>query len=72
MGVPFEAIPLARGGARVNLTQGSHVTIVNRGAAVVALHASGTSSSSDYGGTRSGWIRVPPGETVLDRCVSDG
>ena len=51
--------------------QGSHVTIVNRGAAAVEIPVSGTSAGSEYGRTRSGWIRVPPGETVLDRCVSD-
>jgi hypothetical protein len=56
----------------VGYTQGSHVTIVNPGAAVVALPVSGTSAGSDYGRIRSGWIRVPPGDTVLDRCMSDG
>jgi hypothetical protein len=55
----------------VGYVQGEQVVIVNRGTAALDLPVTGTSAGSDYAGTRSGWIRVPPGETVLDRCPPD-
>jgi hypothetical protein len=55
----------------VGYVQGAQVVIVNRGTAALDVPVTGTSAGSEYGGTRSAWIRVPPGETVLGRCAED-
>lgn len=60
--------------------EGSSMTIVNRGSASVDVPLSDTEKGISYGGTRSGWIRVNPGESVIrpgpavekDRCAKLG
>jgi hypothetical protein len=47
--------------------EGPTVTVVNRTPASLEVPLSGTEVGADYGGTRSGWIRVQPGETVVSR-----
>jgi len=53
--------------------EGSQVTIVNRTSASLDAPLSGTEVGADYGGTRSGWISLDPGETVIPlEHASDG
>jgi len=60
----------------VGYIEESRVTIVNRGETALDAPVSGANTGSAYGGARSGWVRVPPGETVLDQsgpeCASTG
>jgi hypothetical protein len=44
---------------------GSRVTITCRTQAPLEVPLSGTEVGEEYGGTRSGWIQVDPGETVV-------
>ena len=41
------------------------LTIVNRASTVLDVPLTGTRVGSEYGGTRSGWVRASPGETVV-------
>jgi hypothetical protein len=45
---------------------GSRVIIVCRTSAPLEVPVSGTAVGEEYGGLRSGWIRVDPGETVVE------
>jgi hypothetical protein len=44
---------------------GPRMTVFNRTPASLEVPLSGTEVGGDYGGMRSGWIRVEPGETVV-------
>jgi len=50
--------------------EGSHLTVSNRSSASLHAPLSGTEVGTDYGGTRSGWIRLDPGETVVPRVAA--
>jgi len=43
----------------------SRVTIVNRAGQALDVPLTGTTLGTDYGGTRSGWVQAPPGETIV-------
>ena len=45
--------------------EGPRVTIVSRSSSSLEVPLSGTEVGAGYGGTRSGWIRVDPGETAV-------
>jgi hypothetical protein len=49
--------------------EGSDVTIVNRADSPVELPLTGALVGEDYGGIRSGWVRVPSGTTVFESTL---
>ena len=56
----------ASGQLRASL-EGAEVKIVNHAATTSELPLTGMSVGDDYGGSRSGWVSVPPGKTVFER-----
>jgi len=46
------------------------VTVVNRAGQAVELPLTGTRIGEDYGGMRSGWVRIDPGTTVFESAAS--
>jgi hypothetical protein len=45
------------------------VTVVNRAGQAVELPLTGTGIGEDYGGIRSGWVRVEPGTTIFESAA---
>lgn len=58
---------LARTGSIDAFIDRRRVYLVNATGATAEMPLAGTSLGEEYGGSRSGWILVPPGETVLER-----
>jgi len=49
--------------------EGKAVTVVNRAGEAVEIPLTGIAIGEDYGGTRSGWIRVDTGTTVFESAT---
>jgi hypothetical protein len=58
---------LARQGGIDTFIDRRRVYLTNATGATVEVPLTGSSQGEEYGGSRSGWILVPPGETVLER-----
>ncbi len=48
-------------------TDRTHLTFVNNGGAPVEMPITGATAGEDYAGQKSGWVRLMPGGTVLER-----
>jgi hypothetical protein len=55
------------GGSIRSFTDRTHLTLVNNGAAPVEVPITGATIGEDYSGQKSGWVRLMPGGTVLER-----
>ena len=56
----------ARGSIR-SFTDRTHLTFINNGGVPVEMPITGATVGADYAGQKSGWVRLMPGGTVLER-----
>jgi hypothetical protein len=57
---------VTRGSIR-SFTDRTHLTLINNGGAPVEMPITGATIGVDYAGQKSGWVRLMPGGTVLER-----
>jgi hypothetical protein len=57
---------LARGSIR-SFTGRTHLTFINNGGAPVEVPITGAAVGDDYAGQKSGWVRLMPGGTIIER-----
>jgi hypothetical protein len=48
-------------------TDRTHVTVINNSGTSIDMPLTGATIGEDYAGHKSGWIRLKPGETVMER-----
>ena len=57
---------MTRGSIR-SFTDRTHLTVINNGGTPVEMPITGATLGADYAGRKSGWVRLMPGGTVLER-----
>jgi hypothetical protein len=59
---------LTRGSIRA-FTDRTHLTLVNNCGTAIDMPITGATNADDYGGEKSGWLRLMPGGTVIERAT---